>query len=696
MNILQIIPKLDVGGVETGTVDLAKELVKKGHKAIVVSSGGRLVKELIGANARHIKLPVHEKSFFTALKMIKKLERIIKEEQIDIVHARSRVPAIIAFFATRRTNANFITTAHGYYSTHALSRVMGWGRFVIVASSVIGRHMIEDFGVPHERIKFIPRGVDLSRFRFKQIDASRHKAEYKIGIVGRLTPIKGHAFFLQAIARVVRIFPKAKILVVGDTPEGKPEYRENLKALINKLDIERFVEFLGSRNDIPKIMSELDLLVLPSVGQEAFGRVIIEGGASGVPVIATRIGGAVDIVENEKTGLLVKPGDIMELVNSIIRLLKDRELAKSFAIEARKKVEKEYDLDRMTENTIKVYEESLNKKRILAIKIGAIGDVILAVPSLRAIRNSFPNAYISVLVGAESRLVLKKCPYIDDIIIYDRKGMDRGVIGLWRKSSYIRQKAFDLSIDLQNNRKSHLIAWLGSVQRRFGYGNGKMGFLLNNRLKYLNIGAGPIEEQFRVLKRAGINTVGLSRRLEIWPTTKDHAYVENLLRSGWVRENQILVGVNIGGSWRTKRWPLKCFAKLLDMLASKDIRAVITASEKEMDLATDLAKMTNNKVINAAGRTTVTQLAALIKRCKVYITSDSAPMHIASSMGANFIAFFGPTDPRRHFEPTSKGVIIKKELSCSPCYKANCKNIRCMESISVNEVFKLAMERIKS
>ncbi len=692
MNILQVIPKLDVGGVETGTVDLAKELVKRGHKAIVVSNGGRLVKELLGTSARHIKLPVHKKSFLTAFKMIKKLEYIIKEEQIDIVHARSRVPAMIAFFATRRTNANFITTAHGYYSTHVLSRVMGWGRFVIVASSVIGRHMIEDFGVPHERIKFIPRGVDLNKFTFKQM---RHKTEYKIGIVGRITPIKGHAFFLQAIARVVRIFPKAKIWIVGDAPEDKPEYKESLRALINKLDIERFVEFLGSRNDVPKIMSELDLLVLPSVGQEAFGRVIIEAGASGVPVVATRIGGAVDIVENEKTGLLVKPGDIMELVDSIIRLLKDRELARNFAIEARKKVEKEYGLDRLTENTIKVYEESLNKKRILVIKIGAIGDVILAVPSLRAIRNSFPNAYISVLVGAESRLVLKKCPYIDDLIIYDRKGKGKGVKGVWQISSYIRQKTFDMSIDLQNNRKSHIIMWLGAVQRRFGYSNGKMGFLLSDRLKYLNIGAGPIEEQFRVLKRAGINTVGLSRRLEIWPTTKDYSYIENLLKGEWMRENQILVGVNIGGSWKTKRWPLKCFAKLLDMLASKDIRAVITASEKEMDLANDLAKMTNNKVINAADRTTVTQLAALIKRCKVYITSDSAPMHIASSMGANFIALFGPTDPRRHFEPTDRGVIIKKELTCSPCYKASCKKIRCMESIGVNEVFKLVMERIK-
>ncbi|MDP6685550.1 MAG: glycosyltransferase, partial [Candidatus Omnitrophota bacterium] len=153
MNILQILPRLDVGGVETGTLDLTKELVKRGHNVIIVSSGGRLVKDIINQKARHIKLPVHEKSLWTVIKMVKKLRGIIKEEQVDIVHARSRVPGIIAFFATRKTNARFITTAHGYYSTHLLSRVMGWGRFVIVASSIIGRHMIEDFGVPRKRIK---------------------------------------------------------------------------------------------------------------------------------------------------------------------------------------------------------------------------------------------------------------------------------------------------------------------------------------------------------------------------------------------------------------------------------------------------------------------------------------------------------------------------------------------------------------
>lgn len=695
MNILQILPRLDVGGVETGTVDLSKELVKRGHKVIVVSNGGRMVKDLVSTEAVHIKLPVHKKSLFTIIRMIKKLRNIIKEERIEIVHARSRVPAIIAFFAARHTSASFITTAHGYYSTHLLSRIMGWGRFVVVASNIIGRHMIEDFGVPRERIRFIPRGVDIEKFKFHSVERPLHKAEYKIAVVGRITPIKGHTFFLQAIARVVRIFPKVKILIIGDAPEDRPEYVENLKSLIRKLNIEKFVEFLGSRHDIPKIMSGLDLLVLPSVGQEAFGRVIIEAGASGVPVVATRIGGAVDIIEDNKTGILVRPGDIIEMVESIVRLLKDRNLAKSLAVEARKKVEREYSLSRMIETTVKLYEEVINVKRILVIKLGAIGDVILAVPSLRALRNNFPNAFISVLTGSEARTILKKCPYIDDIILYERKGKYRLIKGLLKVANVIRQKAFDMSIDLQNNRKTHLIAWLGGIPRRFGYNNKKFGYLINNKLKYLKIVVGPVEEQFRVLRKAGVNTVGSSKRLEVWPGKEDFLYVDNFLKNEWVRENQALVGLNVGSRWRTKRWPLKSFARLSDMLAAKDIRVVLTGSKEELPLAKQFIGMTNAKVINAVGKTTVRQLFVLLKRCNAFVTGDSAPLHIASSMGANFVALFGPTDPKRHFEPVDKGVVIKKELDCSPCYKSNCKKLSCMKEITVDEVFKIVMDRVK-
>jgi ADP-heptose:LPS heptosyltransferase len=131
------------------------------------------------------------------------------------------------------------------------------------------------------------------------------------------------------------------------------------------------------------------------------------------------------------------------------------------------------------------------------------------------------------------------------------------------------------------------------------------------------------------------------------------------------------------------------------MLAMKDIRVVVTGSEEEINIANDLIDMARSKVINAVGETTIMQLAALLKRCKVFVTSDSAPMHIASAMGTSFVALFGPTDSRRHFEPTERGVVIHKKVNCGPCYKSDCKKVLCMERISVDEVFKAVMEKLE-
>ena len=156
------------------------------------------------------------------------------------------------------------------------------------------------------------------------------------------------------------------------------------------------------------------------------------------------------------------------------------------------------------------------------------------------------------------------------------------------------------------------------------------------------------------------------------------------------------MGMNIGSSprWETKRWPLKKFAKLSDMLAEKDIRVVLTGSADATSATRDFMNISGTKPVNAVGRTSIGQLGALIKRCRIFITGDSAPLHIASSVGTDFIVLFGPTDPLRHFEPNEKGIVIRKDIKCSPCYKSKCKKNRCMENISVEEVYKLVMEKI--
>ena len=319
------------------------------------------------------------------------LAKIVLKEKVDIIHARSRVPAVVALMVSRRTQVPFITTCHGFYNRHPLSRPMGWGKLVIVGSNIIGKRMRDDFGVPHEKIRLIPRGVNLAEFHWKPKSAQgRSDGRVVVGLVGRLTPIKGHPLFLKAMARVARVVPNLQIQIIGDSP--KPQYKEELLAMTRNLGLEHAVEFLGTRYDIPELLSKMDVLVAPSVGEEAFGRVVIEAGACGVPVVATRMGGLVDVLEHGKDGLLVGPDDPRILAEAVLKMIKEPAFAQRMALALRKKVEKEFTLEKMFESTLRVYDETLARRRILIIKLSAIGDVILSVPSIRAVRQKFPNA----------------------------------------------------------------------------------------------------------------------------------------------------------------------------------------------------------------------------------------------------------------------------------------------------------------
>ena len=687
MNILQILPEMHVGGVETGTLDLAKALVKLGHKAVVVSGGGELVGDLESAGAIHYRLPVYKKSLSSILKMIPQVAEIIRAEEIDIVHARSRVPAWIAYFAARRTNRVFITTAHGYYRKHYFSRPMGWGKRVVVVSNAIARHMIEDFGVSRERVVMVPRGVDLNKFTFRKFER-KVKNDFVVGIVGRFSPIKGHLHFVQAMARVARSIPHLKIWIVGDAPASRESYKEQIQVMVKRLGLWHCTEFLGTKKDIPKVLSQLDLLVLATTTHEAFGRVIVEAQASGVPVVATEVGGVVDVVENGKTGLLIPPADPASMAEAVIRLYKDTKLAARLVENAYRNVKRKYNLDLMIKNTLNLYEEALSNFRILIIKLSSLGDIILSTAALRAIREKFPPNYkISFLVGEESKEALLRCPYIDELLVADFKNKEAGLRGFIDLARRLRSKNFDIAIDLQNNRKSHILSFLTLSLKRYGYDNKKFSFLLNCRIPDDQLSIAPVKHQFRILEMLGIDLV--NPQLELWPSPEDACYIDELLTSQWISVNQKIVGISVSASerWLTKSWPVTHMAKLCEELGRKQIRVVITGTEKDLELAKTIANMAKDaNIINACGKTTVNQLASLIKRCAVFVCVDSSPLHIAAAMNTPFVALFGPTDPNRHLPPAKNFVVIKKDWPCRPCYKSKCRERKCMELINPTEV----------
>lgn len=696
MKILQVLPALELGGVERGTVDLAVALKRRGEGAVVVSSGGALVQELEREKIPHYPLPVHQKSIFI-LSLVSRLAEIIQRERVDVVHARSRVPAWVAWLACRRTGIPLVTTCHGYYSNHFLSRVMGWGRKVIVPSQVIARHMIEDFGVSPERIVLIPRGVDLTEFPFDP-----HKYEkppshpYRILNVGRLSPIKGQLEFIRAVHLLRQKGMAVEASLVGSEGGGKTKYTREIDATIARFGLEKQVLRLGTRRDIPELLKQADLLVLSSRVPESFGRVLIEAGAAGTACAATRLGGVLEIIEEGKEGLLFPPQDEVQMAEVMARLLQNRREAGDMAARLRQKVEKNFSLEQMTEKTLGLYRQVQGEKKILVIKIGALGDVILVGPSLRMLRKKFPQAKIDLLVDPRFAPVISRSPDLHEVILFDRRRA-RSWFWLARFAKRLRREGYDLSVDFQNNKRTHLLAFLAGVPARYGFRRGIFGRLLNHPDFTFQEADSPVRHQFRILSRLGINQ--FDERLELWPDPESDEKID-----GWFEEKGFdpavkKVGLVIGSSprWLTKRWPVESFRALAGRLMQElGAQVVLIGSGEDRPLAGAFDSK-SKLLLDLVGKTTLRDTVSLVNRLDFLVTGDTAPLHIGGALGKPMAALFGPTDPKRHLVPSPRTSVFVRRLPCQPCYSGTCtysEPLACLVRIGVNEVFEAIKKQL--
>ncbi|MBI4341004.1 MAG: glycosyltransferase [Candidatus Omnitrophica bacterium] len=688
MHVLQLLPSLTVGGVERGVLDLTKGLIARGHQVSVVSSGGALVEPLTRLGAAHHQLPVHEKAPDTMWASIPAVARLIRQTGVDVVHARSRVPAWIGLAATRRAQRPFVTTAHGFYRPHLMSRVMVWGRLVIAPSEALGRYLVERFQLPRERLRIIPRGVDLEEFAFCP-PPETHEGPWRIGLFGRLSAIKGHAVALKACEQLLRRRVPATLCIAGTPPEAGA--RRALEALIRSLKLDHAVEWLGLRQDMPALIASMDVVIVPSIYPESFGRGVIEAQAVGRPVVASRVGALAELIEEGRSGLLVPPNDPQALADAAERLISDAPLRAQCVAEGRRRVEADGALNRMVERTLAVYDECLTQPRVVVWKLSALGDVILSSPSLRAVRKQYPKGRITLVVGRSAYEAVARCPYLDDIIIYDAKGKDRGPWKQWAFVRRLQRAAFDLSIDFQNSRRTHLYAWLSGAWTRIGYRR-KWGWCLNRPVRLPRVVLGPIAHQHYLLREAGLTMDG--ERLELWPSPHDEARAEQLLAAPAIDRASgappFWVGVHPGGSgrWRTKRWDLQRWATVCDALARSGAHVVVVGGPEEGELGEALLQLTQQPPLVLIGQTTLLELACVIKRCAVFLAHDSSSLHVAAAVGTPTVALFGPTDPRRHLPPTFAGQVIRKEVFCSPCYATRCRTLThaCMKRITVEEV----------
>lgn len=363
LTVVQILPSLQSGGVERGTLEVANELVNRGHRSIVISAGGRLVPQLVAHGSEHIEWQIGAKSPFS-LRYIRPLRRFLREQKVDILHLRSRFPAWIAWLAWRgmppEQRPHFVTTVHGLHSVSRYSAIQCRGERVIAVSNTVRDYILQHYPeTPTERIRVIHRGVDPQQFpRGFQPNADWLAAwralypqligKHVLTLAGRITRLKGHSDFIELIAKLRQQGIDVHGLIVGDEDPKRRAYAAEVRQTVAKLGLEPHLTFTGHRADIREVYAISDLVLSLSSKPESFGRSVLEALSLGRPVLGYAHGGVAEILSRLYPLGAVPLGDTQELTQRAAQLLANPVPVEPFT---------DFSLQQMLDETLALYEE---------------------------------------------------------------------------------------------------------------------------------------------------------------------------------------------------------------------------------------------------------------------------------------------------------------------------------------------------
>ena len=378
IKVLQVIPRLDYGGAETGCYDLAHFLPERGWKSFIATSGGELIKYIDKKKVTVFKLPVHSKNPLLILLNTIILFFIIIIYNIDIVHARSRAPAWSCYLAAKLSLRKFATTFHGTYNfsnkiKKFYNSIMVRSDLVIAGSNFIFSHINENYSQfflkNKRKLLVIFRGINTNYFNpqkilpikldkfSKQNNIDRNK--FIILMPGRLTAWKGQKIFIEAIKLLSEKneIPSFEAIILGGD-QGRNVYRKQLLVLVQQYRLGKIIKFIDSWKEMPVAYGVANLVCSCSIEPEAFGRVSVEAQSMQIPIIASDIGGSKETIVKEKTGYLFKNKDPKDLADTIIMIMqKDYNSLKSIGLEGRKNVLKRFDVDKMCQTTFTEYKK---------------------------------------------------------------------------------------------------------------------------------------------------------------------------------------------------------------------------------------------------------------------------------------------------------------------------------------------------
>ena len=371
--LLQVIPELETGGAEQTALDVSAAVVRVGGRSIVASRGGRMNARLAEAGGQLLTMDLKTKNPIKIIANGLALARLIKSEQVSLIHARSRAPAVSALIAAKLAKVPFLATYHGVYNARSglkrfYNSIMTRGALTIANSDYTRAHVIAEHGVAPEKVIAIPRGVDLTRFdpaivSAERVAAQRAKWGLEAGdkrlvllLAGRLTRWKGQRLLIDALAALKAAGLGEVILILAGDAQGRDGYRDELIAAAKAAGLEESVRLVGHCDDMPAAYLACDAAAAPSLEPEAFGRTAVEPQIMGRPVLASDHGAFRETVIEGETGLLLAPADVTAWQAGLAKLLalspKDRA---KMGTAGRERAVRLFGVEAMTAATLAVY-----------------------------------------------------------------------------------------------------------------------------------------------------------------------------------------------------------------------------------------------------------------------------------------------------------------------------------------------------
>ena len=359
MNILFIANHLNVGGISSYLFTLASGLKQNGHNIYIASAGGELLDKFSALGVKHIRVPLSTKNEISPKIIISflKLKKEINRQGIDLIHSNSRTTQVLGDLLSLYSARPHIFTCHVFFKPKLSRRIFPcWGKAVIAISQQVKEHLVADLKLDEARIRVINNGIDVQSFGdFSSREKLRKGLgigdSFLVGIIARLSDVKGHTYLLKAMQCVIKNFPSAKLLIVG---EGK--MKEALVCEADTLGIKDNVLFLAQAAGTEDVLAAMDVFVMPSL-QEGLGLALMEAMAQGLAVVGSAVGGIKTLIEDKQNGLLVEPADQSSLAEAIIRLLSDKRMRQDLGTNARKFIAHNFSKEKMLKDTEGVYRQ---------------------------------------------------------------------------------------------------------------------------------------------------------------------------------------------------------------------------------------------------------------------------------------------------------------------------------------------------